>query len=115
MLAAMPSTWPVFQPWCRFGVLTDDREGVTCELSTDATQGADQLDEHRAFWWVRVNAEEIDDQGTLNVLAHEYEEGFDPTGEPAPLLSELLLGQRKAAPSFGHRSLRPFTARREGG
>ena len=35
--------------------------------------------------------------------------------EPAPLLSELLLGQRKAAPSFGHRSLRPFTARREGG
>ena len=35
--------------------------------------------------------------------------------EPAPLLSELLLGQRKAAPSFGHRSLRSFTARREGG
>ena len=35
--------------------------------------------------------------------------------EPAPLLSELLLGQRKAAPSFGHRSLRPFTARRECG
>ena len=35
--------------------------------------------------------------------------------EPVSLLSELLLGQRKAAPSFGHRSLRPFTARREGG
>lgn len=35
--------------------------------------------------------------------------------EPISLLSELLLGKRKAAPSFSHRSLHPFTARKESG
>lgn len=69
------------------GAFSDDRAGVPCNLSTDTVQGEDELDEHRAFWWVRVNAEEIDDQGTLNILAHEYEEEFDPTGETAPVMT----------------------------
>ena len=29
---------------------------------------ADTLDEHRAFWWMRVNAIEIDEQGTLEFV-----------------------------------------------
>lgn len=68
-----------------FGTFTQDRVGVSCELSTDAAVGADDLDEHRAFWWLRVNAVEIDDQGTLDVKFTEFEEGFDSTGEIAPV------------------------------
>ncbi len=68
-----------------FGAYTDASAGLTCELSTDTVQGADTLDEHRAFWWMRVNAIEIDEQGTLDVLYHEFEPGFDPTGEVAPV------------------------------
>lgn len=68
-----------------FGTFTQDRVGVSCELSTDAAAGADDLDEHRAFWWLRVNAVEIDDQGTLDVKFTEFEEGFDATGEIAPV------------------------------
>ena len=67
------------------GTLTDASTGETCALSTDTTQGADTLDEHRAFWWLRVNAVEADAQGHLDVKFIEIEEGYDRTGEIAPV------------------------------
>ncbi len=67
------------------GTLTDASTGETCALSTDTTQGADTLDEHRAFWWLRVNAVEADAQGHLAVKFIEIEDGYDRTGEIAPV------------------------------
>ena len=67
------------------GTLTDASTGETCALSTDITQGGDTLDEHRAFWWLRVNAVEADAQGHLDVKFIEFEEGYDRTGEIAPV------------------------------
>ena len=67
------------------GTLTDASKGETCALSTDITQGGDTLDEHRAFWWLRVNAAEADARGHLDVKFIEFEEGYDRTGEIAPV------------------------------